>query len=166
MSEETSAVAAVKDDAKKSSLSPELIGENISLLARTGNGLSFAYVRFELHGKPIQDLDALESFPNLRYVDVSENALVNISGISHLEYILSLDVHGNQIATVPASIDKRKYLQHANFSKNKIHTWDVLRWPLLSWLNLNGMIQFSRIHFSRKSLDSIETGRFFRVGPR
>lgn len=120
-------------------LTAEIVSSNISLLARTGNGLSFAYTRLEVHSKGITDLDILESFPNLRYVDVSENSLTNIDGLSHLEYILSLDVHANNLTSIPAVIDKRKYLQHANFSKNRISSWNVTRWPMLSWINLNGI---------------------------
>ena len=119
-------------------LTADIVSSSISLLARTGNGLSFAYTRLEVHSKGITDLDILESFPNLRYVDVSENALTNINGLSHLDYILSLDVHSNNLTSVPAIIDKRKYLQHANFSKNRISSWNVTRWPMLSWINLNG----------------------------
>lgn len=121
-------------------LTAEIVSSSISLLARTGNGLSFAYTRLDVHSKGITDLDILESFPNLRYVDVSENSLTNIDGLSHLEYILSLDVHSNNLTSVPAVIDKRKYLQHANFSKNRISSWNVTRWPMLSWINLNGII--------------------------
>ena len=121
-------------------MTAEIVSSSISLLARTGNGLSFAYTRLEVHSKGITDLDVLESFPNLRYVDVSENSLTNIDGLSHLEYILSLDVHSNNLTSVPAVIDKRKYLQHANFSRNRISSWNVTRWPMLSWINLNGII--------------------------
>jgi Leucine-rich repeat (LRR) protein len=119
-------------------LTADIVSGGISLLARTGNGLSFAYTRLDVHSKGITDLEVLESFPNLRYVDVSENALTNIDGLTHLEYILSLDVHANNLTSVPAVIDKRKYLQQANFSKNRISSWNVTRWPMLSWLNLNG----------------------------
>ena len=125
-------------ESAKNPLTADLVAQSISLLARTGNGLSYAYTRLEFHAKNVSDLDLLESYPHLRYVDVSENALVNIDGLKHLEYVLSLDVHGNMLTTVPASIDRRKYLQHANFSRNRIATWSVSRWPMLSWLNLNG----------------------------
>jgi hypothetical protein len=121
-------------------LTADIVSSSISLLARTGNGLSFAYTRLEVHSKGITDLDVLESFPNLRYVDVSENSLTNIDGLHHLEYILSFDVHSNNLKSVPAVIDKRKYLQHANFSKNRITSWNVTRLPMLSWINLNGNI--------------------------
>ena len=128
-----------ESNAPRNALTTDLIAENISLLARTGNGLSYAFTRLELHGKPITDLDILESYPHLRYIDVSENSIQDISGLSHLEYLLSLDVHGNHLKIVPASVDKRKYLQHANFAKNQIAEWNVSRWPMLTWLNINGI---------------------------
>ena len=128
------------DSVSKNPLSADIVSDGISLLARTGNGLSYAYTKLEFHGKNVNDLDLLESYPHIRYLDVSENALVNINGISHLEYLLSIDAHGNLITNIPALIDRRKYLQHANFSRNRISSWNVTRWPMLSWLNLNGIL--------------------------
>ena len=139
-SEKVEAVVAVPVPNANNPLTADLVSSNISLLARTGNGLSFAYTRLEIHSKGIKDLDILESYPNLRYVDVSENAINNINGLSHLEYLLSFDAHSNNLTSVPAIIDKRKYLQQANFSKNRISSWNVTRWPLISWINLNGII--------------------------
>jgi Leucine-rich repeat (LRR) protein len=168
----------------RNALNADLIAENISLLARTGNGLSYAFTRLELHGKPITDLDILESYPHLRYIDVSENNIQDISGLSHLEYLLSLDVHGNHLKSVPASVDKRKYLQHANFAKNQIGEWNASRWPMLTWLNLNGIYIYIYLSFCfdeshththkkaknapsliRKPLDNLDPRRLFRTRP-
>ncbi|KAG5461966.1 MAG: hypothetical protein BJ554DRAFT_5763 [Olpidium bornovanus] len=50
-------------------LTAEVIAAHISLLARTGNGLSHAYTRLEIHAKGITSIDILgESYPHLRYL--------------------------------------------------------------------------------------------------
>ncbi|TPX74959.1 hypothetical protein CcCBS67573_g03764 [Chytriomyces confervae] len=118
-------------------LTAEAVGQHLSLLARTGNGLSHAYTRLEIHGKPIENIDVLETYLHLRYIDLSENGIVDISALASLEYLLSVDFHANKIKRIPASLDKRKYLQQANFAKNMIESIDIIDWPMLAWLNMN-----------------------------
>ncbi|KAJ3310283.1 Leucine-rich repeat-containing protein 23 [Boothiomyces sp. JEL0838] len=118
-------------------LTTELISQNLSLIARTAVGLSHAYTRLELHEKEITNLNAISSFPHLRYIDCSDNNLVNIEGLSSLEYLLSLNLQSNFISQLPASLDKLKYLQHVNLAKNKLKEFTITHWPMLSFLNLN-----------------------------
>ncbi|KAI8612788.1 hypothetical protein BC830DRAFT_1135150 [Chytriomyces sp. MP71] len=118
-------------------LTTEAVGQHISLLARTGNGLSHAYTRLEIHGKPIENIDVLENYLHLRYIDLSENAIVDIGSLQSLEYLLSIDFHANKIKKIPAGLDKRKYLQQANFAKNLLESIEVQNWPMLAWINLN-----------------------------
>ncbi|KAJ3041150.1 Leucine-rich repeat-containing protein 23 [Rhizophlyctis rosea] len=118
-------------------LTVDLVATHLSLLARTGNGLAHAYTRLELHNEGITNVDALEYYPHLRYVDLSSNALRQVDALTSLEYLLSLDLHSNTLRSVPSSLDKRKYLQHANFAKNRIEVWEITSWPMCSWLNVN-----------------------------
>ncbi|KAI9342893.1 hypothetical protein BDR26DRAFT_858945 [Obelidium mucronatum] len=118
-------------------LSSEMVGQHISLLARTGNGLSHAYTRLEIHSKNLTNIDVLENYLHLRYIDLAENAITDISALASLEYLLSIDFHSNKIKRIPASMDKRKYLQQANFAKNQIESIDVTDWPMMAWMNLN-----------------------------
>ncbi|KAJ3197406.1 Leucine-rich repeat-containing protein 23 [Irineochytrium annulatum] len=145
-------VVEPEDEVPQLQLSMEVVGQNISLLARTGNGLSHAYTRLEIHGKGITDIDILESYPHLRYLvdlrrhcvtltapqDLSDNAIKDLEPLASLEYLLAIDFHSNRIKSIPASLDRRKYLQQANFAKNLISTIAVATWPMLAWLNLNG----------------------------
>ena len=119
-------------------LSTNTIGQNLSLLARTGNGLSFAYTRLELKNKQIASIDALETYVHLRYLDLAENSIQDIDALANLEYLLAIDFHQNKIKKIPSCLDRRKYLQQANFAKNCISDIDVAHWPMLAWLNLNG----------------------------
>jgi hypothetical protein len=49
-------------------LTQDLVAQHISLLAKTGNGLSHAFVKLELRAKNVTSIDAIEQFPHLRYV--------------------------------------------------------------------------------------------------
>jgi hypothetical protein len=49
-------------------LSAQLIAKGISLLSKTGNGLSHAYTKLELHSLELTGIDILQHYPHLRYV--------------------------------------------------------------------------------------------------
>lgn len=49
-------------------LDAQLIAKGISLLSKTGNGLSFAYTKLELHSLEITGIDILQHYPHLRFV--------------------------------------------------------------------------------------------------
>ncbi|KAJ3226350.1 Leucine-rich repeat-containing protein 23 [Clydaea vesicula] len=119
-------------------LTVEMIAQGISLLARTGNGNSHAYTRLELHNLNITSIDVLETFCHLRYLNLSNNSIQNIDVLAPLEYLLSVDLSNNHLHNIPNVLDRRKYLQQANFSKNRITSMNVSNWHLLTWLNLNG----------------------------
>ncbi|KAJ3397223.1 Leucine-rich repeat-containing protein 23 [Lobulomyces angularis] len=123
-------------------LTVEMIAQGISLLARTGNGNSHAYTRLELHNLNITSIDVLETFCHLRYLNLSNNSIQNIDVLAPLEYLLSVDLSNNHLHNIPNVLDRRKYLQQANFSKNRITSMNVSNWHLLTWLNLNGSEMF------------------------
>ncbi|KAJ3351281.1 hypothetical protein HDU83_009008 [Entophlyctis luteolus] len=142
VAEDENAAAPPEDEEEKpvvdtEILSAEMIGQHISLLARTGNGLSHAYTKLEMHGKSITNIDILENYVHLRYIDLAENSISDISSLASLEYLLSINFHSNKIRKIPANLDRRKYLQQANFAKNMIDSIEIVTWPMLAWLNLN-----------------------------
>jgi len=49
-------------------LNEELLSKNLKLLARTANGVSFAFTRLEIHDENLCDIDILQKFKHLRYV--------------------------------------------------------------------------------------------------
>ncbi|KAI8930289.1 hypothetical protein BC831DRAFT_440006 [Entophlyctis helioformis] len=118
-------------------LTIDLISKSLSLIARTGTGLSHAYTRLEIHGKGITNLEAIDKFPHLRYVDCSDNALLTIEALASLEFLLSVNVQGNQLRDIPPVLDKKKYLQHINVAKNQLQEFKIQSWPIASFVNLN-----------------------------
>ncbi|KAI9363882.1 hypothetical protein DFJ73DRAFT_956341 [Zopfochytrium polystomum] len=118
-------------------LTPDVVAQHLSVLARTGNGLSFAYTRLEVRGRNIGNIDLLEGFVHLRFLDMSDNAITSIDALAFMEYLLAIDFHSNRLRRIPASLDRRKYLQQVNFAKNRLVSVDVANWPMVAWLNVN-----------------------------
>ena len=59
--------------------------------------------------------------------------------VASLEFLISLNLQGNLLSSIPAGLDKKKYLQHLNLAKNRIKDISIPSWPpLLTFLNLNG----------------------------
>jgi hypothetical protein len=54
--------------ADQNPLTTEIISQNLSLMGRTANGLSHAYLRLELHEKEITNTAGLNQFPHVRYL--------------------------------------------------------------------------------------------------
>jgi hypothetical protein len=81
-------------------LSKEDIRKGISQLARTADGLSHAYVRFELRDTDTNDLKELSTYTHLRFIDVSRNAITSLKALQPLEHILALIATDNQLKDV------------------------------------------------------------------
>ncbi len=67
------AIAAVEEEPERYAadaypLSSDIISQRISLIARTANGVSHAFTRFEIHDTEITNLNGLNEFPHLRYI--------------------------------------------------------------------------------------------------
>ncbi|TPX59920.1 hypothetical protein PhCBS80983_g02113 [Powellomyces hirtus] len=113
------------------------ISSCISLLARTGNGLSHAYTKLTCPSRALTDIIVLSGYPHLRYVDLSNNAIRNVAPLAGLEFLLSVDLHGNRVEKVGGELGALKYLQHVDLKANGIRTWEVAGWPLCGVLNLD-----------------------------
>ncbi|BFZ23963.1 hypothetical protein BsWGS_27001 [Bradybaena similaris] len=116
-------------------LTLEIIAEGISLLCKTGDGLSHAYVRLDIHDREITDIDMLQSYIHLRYVDISKNMLRDISPLSALTHLLTLKADDNLLAS--AKLEDMPYLQTASFNNNRIVTTEGIGHPMLEHLSLN-----------------------------
>ncbi|XP_035697868.1 leucine-rich repeat-containing protein 23-like [Branchiostoma floridae] len=116
-------------------LTEEMLGDCLSLLCKTGNGLAHAYVRLDIHEREITDISILKSFIHLRYVDVSANLLRDVSALNSLTHLLTLKADRNLLKT--AALDELPYLQMASFTNNKINTTEGINHPLLETLVLS-----------------------------
>jgi len=116
-------------------LSPEAACECVSLLCKTGDGLSHAYVKLDARDRRLTDINILNSYIHLRYIDVSKNALRDISPLNALTHMLVLKADQNKLTS--AELDELPYLQSASFNYNHIKNTEGLNHPQLEHLALN-----------------------------
>ena len=86
--------------------------------------------------RAITNISILKNYIHLRYIDLSNNNLKDISPLNGLTHILTLKLDYNQLTS--AKLDPLPYLQQASFSNNKIKTTEGISHPKLETLNLNG----------------------------
>ncbi|XP_062428225.1 leucine-rich repeat-containing protein 23 [Rhea pennata] len=117
-------------------LTEENLKEGLSLLCKTGNGLAHAYVKFEAKEKHLTDISLLQRYIHLRYVDLSENKLRDLSPLSSLTHLLWLKVDGNLLTS--ACMQELPYLQIISFAHNRIKDMEGISHPRLVNLSLKG----------------------------
>nr|XP_056704397.1 leucine-rich repeat-containing protein 23 [Euleptes europaea] len=117
-------------------LTEEHFKEGLSLLCKTGNGLAHAFVKFEAREKELTDIIIIQSFIHLRYVDLSDNLLQDLSALSFLTHLLWLKVDNNRLTS--AAMDELPYLQIASFAGNCIKDTGGINHPRLASLTLKG----------------------------
>ena len=77
----------------------------------------------------------IKNYIHLRYIDLSNNNLKDISALNVLTHLLTLKLDFNKLTS--AKLDPLPYLQQASFSNNKIKTIEGIAHPKLEILNLN-----------------------------
>ncbi|XP_025910111.1 leucine-rich repeat-containing protein 23 [Nothoprocta perdicaria] len=117
-------------------LTEENMKEGLSLLCKTGNGLAHAYVKFEAKEKHLTDISLLQRYIHLRYVNLSENKLRDLSPLSSLTHLLWLKVDGNLLTS--ACMQELPYLQIISFAHNRIKDMEGITHPRLANLSLKG----------------------------
>uniref|UniRef100_A0A8C6XYQ5 Leucine-rich repeat-containing protein 23 n=1 Tax=Naja naja TaxID=35670 RepID=A0A8C6XYQ5_NAJNA len=114
----------------------EMVKEGLSLLCKTGNGLAHAFVKLEVREKELTDITFIHNYIHLRYVDLSDNLLRDLSPLAFLRHLLWLKVDNNRLTS--ASIEELPYLQIASFANNHIKDSNGIFHPRLTSLNLRG----------------------------
>ncbi|XP_051819284.1 leucine-rich repeat-containing protein 23 isoform X1 [Antechinus flavipes] len=117
-------------------ITEDIMKEGLSLLCKTGNGLSHAYVKLEAKDKELTDISLLSSYIHLRYVDLSENRLSDLSPLNNLTHLLWLKLDYNRLQS--ARMVELPYLQIASFAYNQIIDTEGITHPKLTSLDLKG----------------------------
>lgn len=136
-------------------LTDEMLKEGLSLLCKTGNGLAHAYVKLDVKEKELTDINILRGYIHLRYVDLSMNALRDISPLNCLTYLLWLKADQNQLTS--AHMEDLPYLQIASFAQNQIRDMEGIAHPRLERLNLIGNMITSLLGMDFRKLMSLHT---------
>lgn len=86
--------------------------------------------------RDLTDINLLRSYIHLRYVDISENHITDLSPLNSLTHLLWLKADGNQLRS--ARMNELPYLQIASFSYNQIVDTEGIFHPRLVSLDLKG----------------------------
>ncbi|XP_053146799.1 leucine-rich repeat-containing protein 23 isoform X2 [Hemicordylus capensis] len=86
--------------------------------------------------RELTDITLIQSFIHLRYVDLSDNLLRDLSPLAGLTHLLWLKVDGNQLTS--ASMEELPYLQIASFASNHLKDTTGINHPRLTSINLKG----------------------------
>ncbi|XP_038623849.1 leucine-rich repeat-containing protein 23 isoform X2 [Tachyglossus aculeatus] len=86
--------------------------------------------------RELTDITLLSSYIHLRYVDLSENLLSDLSPLNNLTHLLWLRADKNRLRT--ARLEELPYLQIANFAHNRIGSTEGILHPRLASLDLKG----------------------------
>lgn len=89
-----------------------------------------------LSPRDLTDIFLLRSYIHLRYVDVSENHLTDLSPLNYLTHLLWLKADGNNLRS--AHLNELPYLQIATFAYNQITDTEGISHPRLGILDLKG----------------------------
>ncbi|MCJ8741643.1 hypothetical protein PDJAM_G00073010 [Pangasius djambal] len=131
--------APKQDEIEPCSLTQDIIGQNLSLLCRTGDGLSHAFVRLDLQNRNLADIFMLSSFVYLRFLDISSNYLTDLSPLATLTELLWLKADANQVQSVrDQPLSQLPYLQWLSLRSNRLSDTEGLGGPALENLNLIG----------------------------
>jgi len=87
--------------------------ECLSEIDLTAEGDAYGFTKLEIDREEITDIyDILTSYPNLRKINMMGNLIKDISTITTIPYLLTLDTSRNQIADISCFTigDKLQYL--------------------------------------------------------
>ncbi|XP_029011012.1 leucine-rich repeat-containing protein 23 [Betta splendens] len=136
---ETEPQQKVEGDEELCQLTQEVIGQGLSLLCRTGNGLGHAYVKLDLKDKALVDIDAVSSYIHIRFLDVSSNHLTDLSPLASLTQLLWLKVDNNSVGSFKGQpFAQLTFLQWLSMAVNQLTDLDGLVGPALETLILTG----------------------------
>ncbi|CAL8325702.1 unnamed protein product [Merluccius merluccius] len=128
---------APEDKAHVCPLTQDAIAPGLSLLCRTGNGLSHAFVKLDLRDKELTDIAALSHFVHLRFLDVSNNHLADLSPLKLLADLLWLKIDNNAVSSFKDQpLGQLPYLQWLSLAGNQLEDMEGLDGTALESLNL------------------------------
>ncbi|CAD7951960.1 unnamed protein product [Amoebophrya sp. A120] len=118
-------------------LAKEQITQNLSCLGVTPY-MSHAYLQCDLPDLGLTSCDALRGFPNLQYLDISNNQLRSLEPLGELPFLLRLNASRNQMVRTQ-SFGPPRHLESIDLSYNLIsELGDWRTHKMLRELNLRG----------------------------
>ncbi|XP_054645536.1 leucine-rich repeat-containing protein 23 [Dunckerocampus dactyliophorus] len=119
-------------------LTQDIIIPGLSLLCRTGNGLKHAFIKAILNDKGLSDIAAISNYIHLRFMDVSNNRISDLSPLASLTQLLWLKVDRNIVTYFQGqAFAQLAYLQWLSMAANRLTDVDGLVGPSLESLILS-----------------------------
>jgi Leucine-rich repeat (LRR) protein len=116
---------------------------DLTNLARTVDGTSFAYLSLACVNKRINPIKAVESYTHLQKIDLSQNAIKDVAPLKGLNFVLSLNLSSNEIANLKSWIEGEEaatrfpQLRNLDLSGNLISALPPLPFAALRSLKLS-----------------------------
>mmetsp|Transcript_47257 Transcript_47257/g.34551 ORF Transcript_47257/g.34551 Transcript_47257/m.34551 type:complete len:147 (+) Transcript_47257:135-575(+) len=123
------------------------------------DGSSYAMINLELKSKEIDELgDVMRLLVNVRYLDISDNLLTDITDVVFLPNLIKLDAQKNFIESLAflANDPPFKFLNDVNLSKNRVKKMSEIKLPPGARINLNENLLETLDGFSSNPLEVLE----------
>ena len=107
----------------KNPLKPEMLKENLSNLAKTFDGLSYAFTKLDIHEKELDGLgEDINNYNLLREFICTNNKIQDISALAKMSYMSLIDASINFIKDISffAVENSFMFLTKLNLKQNKI----------------------------------------------
>ena len=83
-------------DVPDNPLTPVLVQSGLSTVAPDASGAGHSYVRLELHGRRLTEINLLTNYTSLQFVDLAHNRIASTKPLSSLKHILVLNMMNNK----------------------------------------------------------------------
>lgn len=141
-------------------LTKENIKAGLSVIGKTFDGASVAYLKLNLSEKELDGLcEELRHYKHLRYANLSMNRLAEINILAEFPYLLKVELTSNRISSLEIfnSPHTFQYLQTLDISKNLITLLTPIELPKLTHLKLmNNQISSASAFKGHPSLKVLE----------
>lgn len=122
-------------------LKPQMLKDNLQNLAKTFDGLSYAFTKLDIHEKELDGLgEELGNYNLLRDFNCSNNKIPDINHLAKMTYISTIDASTNSIKDISMFNveDSFLYLKSLNLKQNKIKVLPKMYAVYLEDINLSG----------------------------
>ena len=121
-------------------LKPEMLRENLSNLAKTFDGLSYAFTKLDIHEKELDGLgEDINNYNLLREFICTNNKIKDISSLAKMSYMSLIDASINFIKDISFFAEENSFLflTKLNLKQNKIKVLPKMFSVYLTEINLS-----------------------------
>ncbi|XP_043966895.1 leucine-rich repeat-containing protein 23 [Gambusia affinis] len=120
-------------------LNKETIIEGLSLLCQTGKRLEHAFIKLDLKERALTDIVAISNYIHIRFLDLSNNHISDLSPLAPMTHLLWLKVDSNSVTTLKGQpLAEFTFLQWLSVASNQLVDLEGLVGPSIETLILSG----------------------------